>query len=931
LFSFFKSKGQQQTQAQKNGPQNNQTPAPRPSVPSSLLQQSIGNQATGSLVQQQTQGGSGGTPPVQQPSPEEQRKTALAQERELQAPAIAAALFPGIRTTAAERAKAFLNNDKEALALRDSVKAAATAAVEANIDGAGVTAEEAADAKQYAADHVQKAGIVAKALERYADGKAGSAVPDDYLTLIGAKAKEGFNQVAPKPKTPLDKQKAEAMKLANKAALAETNRLKELVIGNVTTSMKEAIKQNAKFLDSGLDVGDLGKDEAELRQQLDGQLVQDADINTVYTNSLIAPIKQAVLMKLGVGRRAFRRSKELNEFRQGMKDAAREQARSDIDGQLDTNALTSNKGNVAKQYLGMVAKTKAHSTSKVSVDKVMEQKADAIVKTLLPADATKKQLKTAAQTSAYGVARSDQSATEKIRAAALGGASAKAIAIYKAKQTEAVAAARKITKGDKATSAGPDAAQRTALSGDVKNQVTTDDVAGAAIKHAVEAGSVNSGLAKVAALVNLAAPNPGDSSSLEVELKVPVYSNGAISAYILFGLGFEAEREIDELTVSSQITFGAGFTTWGFDANFRIGLFMESQAKDATGVMNLISYGLYRQVRAIKPEAADSLWGQGGKSGKKEVEEAELWAAMIEEQDLKKEGNHVDVGMLWKAGAEANAKVAKLEASLSGKHLNRYDKETIAQMTTAGFGESTDLAKLEEKANALRKGVKRHVIEAEAAAEVKLGGNSVNFGVEASAAIMNNRLRELSFKGSGSIPFAYGEDAAEWAKIAAKTAAPIAGAAKNAFGIIRSKVKKETDVASKAAGSTVDAGTDILFTVPGFDEAGKSLAEAIQGDETVNDTIRGWLTGDSSASATETVNKIALSSSLDLSIEFSKEWDKAGTSDGWEISLEVGETKTFEVDAEIAKVTVEKSKRLGKLTFGGGKLEGDVLGIGFGG
>src|SRR5690606_692421 len=136
---------------------------------------------------------------------------ALATERNTQAPLIATELFNSMRGTAAERAKAFLKNDKEALALRDSLHKAAVAAVEANIDGEAVTDAEKADAKKYAASHVEKAGIIAESLDRYADESVIAAVPDGHQALLTDKAKEGFDQVVPNPKTKLDKQKSEAM------------------------------------------------------------------------------------------------------------------------------------------------------------------------------------------------------------------------------------------------------------------------------------------------------------------------------------------------------------------------------------------------------------------------------------------------------------------------------------------------------------------------------------------------------------------------------------------------------------------------------------------------------------------------------------------------------------------------------------------------
>ena len=252
---------------------------------------------------------------------------------------MAADLFRGMRSQVALRAQAFLNSDKEALALRESVKQAAATAVEANMESAGGSAEQKADAKKYASAHVEKAGVVSALLNKYAGDASTAAVPDDRVNLVAAKAKEGYDSVAPQPKTTLDKQKTEAAKQAARNARTEADRLTTAAIDQLTTSMKADIKANAGFLNSRLDVQDLGKDEAQLRQQLDSQLVEDRDIDTVYTNKLFDPIKQAVLMKLGVGRSAFRRSKELNDFRQSMKDSAREQARSDIDGQLDTNAL----------------------------------------------------------------------------------------------------------------------------------------------------------------------------------------------------------------------------------------------------------------------------------------------------------------------------------------------------------------------------------------------------------------------------------------------------------------------------------------------------------------------------------------------------------------------------------------------------------------
>src|SRR5690606_37146152 len=121
-----------------------------------------------------------------------------------------------------------------------------------------------------------------------------------------------------------------------------------------------------------------------------------------------------------------RRSKELNEFRQKMKDAAREQARSDIDNQLDSNALTSGKGEMGKAYFGMMAKSEAYSLSKESVNETMAKKAEEIVNKIIPAGPTRKELKDAAKTASYAVARTAPEQAKKLRDAAVTGAKANA-------------------------------------------------------------------------------------------------------------------------------------------------------------------------------------------------------------------------------------------------------------------------------------------------------------------------------------------------------------------------------------------------------------------------------------------------------------------------------------------------------------------------
>ena len=97
-------------------------------------------------------------------------------------------------------------------------------------------------------------------------------------------------------------------------------------------------------------------------------------------------ITAQVLSELGVGIGAWRRSKETNEFRQAMKDAARQQAEADISASNNiittkpstTSSGTSTETAIGANYQKMMAKHKAQSSAKGAVDKAMEDAAKKI-------------------------------------------------------------------------------------------------------------------------------------------------------------------------------------------------------------------------------------------------------------------------------------------------------------------------------------------------------------------------------------------------------------------------------------------------------------------------------------------------------------------------------------------------------------------------
>lgn len=893
----------------------------------SRLQNSLGNRAIGLLGRHRDQQSN-----APDPAALEERRLALVQERDTQAPIMAETFFHTVTMLSMAEAQKFLQKDKQSQSLRDALKQAAITKVEGNIDAvSGVSDDVRTDAKRYAASLVQDHELVSSTLTKYAEQTVKSHITDGHKRLLEMQAKQGYNEVAPDLTQSLETQVSKGKKNAERKSEDMANRIVQQTSVNMKKTMQEKIEQDAGFLDGQVEVGDLGKEEAENRHQLDAVLANDADIDSVYINKLYNPIKDAVIMKLGVGRRAWRRSKQLNEFRQKMKDAARGQANEEIDSKIDSGTVNLPDGGssvVGKKFYSMMARSEAYSLSKKSVDAQMEAKAAEITRDVLQEEPTKKELKQAAKTSAYDVARSDPQALKKIRRAALSGAKTKAISIYKAKQSLAVKEARKITKGDKETGAGADVAKQDELAVQVKDRVSQDKVADKAINKVIKADSLNSGLAKIASIIDLAVPNPGDSAGYEFELKIPVEEHGVV--YVMIGLAGEASKEKDEVTVSCEATLGAGFNLYGIDANGRAGFFLESQGKTSKGAMNLISYGMYRGMRKLNTSLAERLWGQGNKSGMGRLAEAELWAAMIEQKEMTDDGGYVDMGLLGRLQGSVEGGVASGEAAIEGKMLSHFSKESINALTGNKHGDSTDLDDLENKAKQIGLGHLKAVIGLSGGAEFSIAGQGVSVELEGSAEFINGKIRAIEAGVSGSIPFVFGEEVVNWGMIVGRMVPSVVGGLKSLLSSVKSNAKRDMklgDRATNITGSLGDVGSDVAMSIPPLDSVGASLASKLQGDGAINDTVQGW-----ASSASELMDNIGIGSSLDLSLSFALEFDDEGKFQSVEVSVEAAQTKSVELDVIFAKVALEKSKRLGKFALSYDKedkweVKGGLLGI----
>lgn len=963
-----------QAQPARSGTESAGALNPRQLTAASLmqLQRTVGNQAAQGIVQraqgrapvvQRAGGGTpgpGSTPTVPALTPEqEQRKRDFQTARDAKAAELAMDTFNKIRANVKQQLDAYLTSDSAAATIRENVKAKVIAEISASMSGG--TADQKADALKFA--EASAPGIMLNKLKSYAQEVAHAQYGDDKKAGLTAEAKAVYDDVAPSASdAAFEKQKTKAAADAKKKL---EGLVKTAVAGAIAAS-KTVIA--AKFAPSSsgaaggfdrIDVGTVGQEELDKRIGFEDKLVDQTvveqedignnqtreikDMEHIYRTALAAPLKKAVLSKLGVGRSGFRRSKELNKYRDELKQGARSKVNSQINAEIASRSGGAMSASPNKaEFMKMATKVKAHKESKKLVDDVMALEADAIVARHVPKPETIEKLTKLAKSSAYAAAKQSNanasalsdSQKEKIRAAGVEAATAHAKELLKKKQEAAVLDARKITKGTKATAqapaSAPDAAKTAEIRGNVEDDEKTKGMAKKLIDESIAAPDITGGMNRIGRLIDLAAPNPGDAASMSVELKIPfVSAHGAAQGYFLFGFGGEAEREDGELSVGTEVTFGAGFSTFGLDANFRVGVHLEGTGGNSGQVMNLLSYGLYREMTNVSKPAAQHFWGSGGKSGDTKMVEAEKWAMMIEEQYLTA-GAEVSVGYLMKIAMEANVGVAEFSADLAGKKLSAYNMDVVGKK---GKDASGRVLTAEERVNAgsIGKGELRNVYDAATELEIKFGKDKVAFGLEGSLTKIDGRLREVGIALSASIPSQFGEEGGDLTMYAGKIVTAAVGAGKNLSALLAKAARPEHNRGERATGTVLDAGSDALFTGNYFDDIGTSFSEKIMGDETVNDTMRSWLPGqDDSASAIEQSAKIGLSNALQLAVEFKKEYDESGVSGGWEVTLSASQVKGLEVDAEVVKVAVEKAKRLGKISFGGGNPVA-VEGLGFGG
>jgi len=213
-------------------------------------------------------------------------------------------------------------------------------------------------------------------------------------------------------------------------------------------------------------------------------------------------------------------------------------------------------------------------------------------------------------------------------------------------------------------------------------------------------GDPASSLAKLGTLVDMAAPNAGDSSEIEMAFRWPVEPSGV--AFVGGTLRLKAQNSSPpgsstgaqahkNLLARMEVvfTFGAQGINIG-KIQAEIGGYIESSAKTGRECMILMSYALFRKFREsyVMPRGATNyLWG--GRTGKFGALKAERWGREVESEVIgENTGAYVQTGVIGALSGDVKAGNDTIGGGIAAKARvgsgTRYDKESIESVKQLG-------------------------------------------------------------------------------------------------------------------------------------------------------------------------------------------------------------------------------------------------------
>ncbi|MGI9302192.1 MAG: eCIS core domain-containing protein [Gammaproteobacteria bacterium] len=224
-----------------------------------------------------------------------------------------------------------------------------------------------------------------------------------------------------------------------------------------------------------------------------------------------------------------------------------------------------------------------------------------------------------------------------------------------------------------------------------------------------KASSSQHAMSILSILLDLIVPIPGAQAKLDVEFRIPVGPSGG---YILLGIKGTAARGLsgtinaaptqdskndDRVEVRGDFTFGGGVELGAFTADGSIGVFLRAAGQNSIKASQAMSYGLYRFL-AKKSEAAAGWWaGSMTDIGISKVEQAEIWATMVEEQVFRdNDAAAVDYGV-YARGRVKGGVGAKAGGALVGAGFVRYNKSIIEKNISDQKNKIKELSSINEE------------------------------------------------------------------------------------------------------------------------------------------------------------------------------------------------------------------------------------------
>jgi len=661
--------------------------------------------------------------------------------------------------------------------------------------------------------------------------------------------------------------------------------------------------------------------------------LSDSEFKGIY-DPVYDNVKAQVLLKLGVGRGAWRRSAELNDFRQELKDAARAQANQDISDVISGASANSSDAAIQKlagqgegmqNYNKMKAETTAHSTAKTSVDAIMTDKAGKIADDCLKRDPYERNLNAAVSQATNALSLQfiskdpglTQAKTVKsLEKAKLVAAKQESVRLSSLALEAAIADARDYTKGNKRQGT-----ENTALVSNVKQQVTTDEIGKKAVIKVVEADTLTQGFDRVAALIDTFIPKRG-SVSLDIVLKIKDPQTGGFFITQLTG---EASKDEDkdaqgkatkEVSLNTELTLGGGWEGLGLSVSGQVGFYFDSTSTDTSKAVGLVSYGFYRKLQNenLSSSVANTVWGYGGKSALKDRgEEAETWATAMEEylfteddeQGRKKlnEKSSVEVGALAKGNLAANlGGLAKGEFEAKGSVGKEYSADSM------GLGLNDIGKKKQKNSQALKKASKGSTVASvqlsaaiEAWNEFAGGEFSLKLGGK------GGKVTKFEVSAAGLLSNALGKGGDDYGKVMNGVTKGIAGFLTSGLASIRNvynaySASKDPDGQSRAAilGALSDVGTSTLTAA---DTLGAEWSKQLVVDGDYQDIVK-------STKAEANMNPL-LEFKDNLSAGFTISWEKG---EGTDVKIHLNQVKAAKLDTGAGLNTVGSLKIEGKVT-----------------